>query len=228
MFDGQRREDLHMPATNRLLASGLGPVGADGAAIALLTNDARARDLLCATDFTAARIDELQFTIGQGPCLDSFVSQHPITLPDITTTALWPIFAAEVVDVLGVHGIFAFPIGADQARLGVLELHRHQPTPLSASEMEAAHTLATQLGSTILSELETYQGDPANEGQPQLSGPYQWARTHINTAIGMTAARLNVPVTEASARLRARAYAESCSISTLAHDIIERRSTIGS
>lgn len=66
MFDGHRREDLHMPATNRLLASGLGPVGADGAAIALLTNDARARDLLCATDSTAARIDELQFTIGQG------------------------------------------------------------------------------------------------------------------------------------------------------------------
>jgi hypothetical protein len=228
MVDGQgRREDALLPRTNELVASSVQVTGADGAAVALLTSNARARDLLCATDAVAARIDELQFTIGQGPCLEAFMHQVPVMVPDlgeVATVVRWPAFASEVLGELSVHGVFAFPIVAGRARLGVLELYRHAAQPLSDSHVDAAATLAEHLGSTILDELETYQGSPDDDGSPVPRGRHVWARADINAAIGMIAVRVGVPAEDASAWLRAHAYAQSRSVSSLAGDIVERRS----
>lgn len=221
-----RREDRLLPQTNELVASSVQATDADGAAVALLTNNARARDLLCATDAVAARIDELQFTIGSGPCLEAFMHERPVTVADLADVAAvvrWPMFASEVLGELAVHAVHALPIVTGGARLGVLELYRHTPGPLSDSSFRAAQSVAEQLGTVVLGELENYHGSPRDHGSPIPQGRHVWAREDISTAIGMTAVRLGVPAEDASAWLRARAYAHSCSISSLSRDIIDGR-----
>jgi hypothetical protein len=223
-----RREDVFMPRTNQLVVSSAQMVGADGAAVALLSNGARSRDLLCATDAAAARIDELQFTIGQGPCLEAFMGGDPVVVPNLeesVASARWPAFTAKVREELGVHALFAFPMTASGARLGVLELYRCDHHPLSDNDFQATRLLSAQLGEMVLCELERYRGLTDDVSHPQ--GPSHWARADINTAIGIIAVRLNIPVTDASAWLRAHAYAESCSIASLANDIVERRTFPG-
>jgi hypothetical protein len=223
-----RREDVFLPRTNELAASSVQVAGADGAAVAIVTGNARARDLLCATDAVAARMDELQFTIGHGPCLEAFLHQQPVMVSDLGEPAAvvrWPVFASEVLGELDVHGVFAFPIvAAGGARLGVLELYRYAAGSLSEDHCEAAAALAEQLGSAVLDELGRYRGSPSERGIAVPRGRHVWARTDISTALGMTAVRLGVPTEDASAWLRAQAYARSRSISSLAGDIVERRS----
>lgn len=231
MVDGQGgREDVLLPRTNQLMASSVQVTDTDGAAVALLTSRARARDLLCASDAVAGRIDELQFTIGHGPCLEAFIEQAPVTVPDLDDSAVtdrWPAFASEVVGELGVYAVFAFPIVAGGAPLGVLELYRYERGALTTNHFQAAQTLADELGTVVVDELQAYEGSPEVDEYPVPRGPHVWARADINAAIGIMAVRLGVPAAEAAVLLRANAYAQSRTLVTLAGDIVERRTFPG-
>ncbi len=210
-----------MPGTDALARDAVDAVGFDGAAVAILTDNASARDLLTATDDAAARIDELQFTIGQGPCLDAFRSGTPVVVTDLSECeASWPAFASEVLTELGVRTLVACPITANGAAFGVLELYRRAPGPFTATQKHEATSRATALGSTVLTELETYTGSFEESANPVPQGSYQLARKNVNIAIGMLAVRLHVPAGDAAAILRSHAYTHSRSISSIAYDVV--------
>ena len=46
--------------------------GVDGAAVAVLAPSMGVRELVYATDALAQQLDELQFTLGEGPCVDAY------------------------------------------------------------------------------------------------------------------------------------------------------------
>lgn len=226
-----RRQDREprFPATEALTRAAVDVAGVDGAAVSLIIDDAVARDLLHATDADAVRIDELQFTIGEGPCLDAFNTGTTIAVPDLTDpvgTAKWPVFASEVVAELGVHAVLACPITAHGAAVGVLELHRRTPGPYALAAVESARAIATALGPVILTELvpQAHLGGTTTPGRP--AGNYRLARADINVAVGMLSTRLSVPIADAAAALRARAYANSTSIASIAHDIVNRTTDV--
>lgn len=62
----------------------LGVLPVTGVAVALLTRSLFA-DTVCATDAAAARIDELQFDLGEGPCWEAFTVHRPVLVPDLHT-----------------------------------------------------------------------------------------------------------------------------------------------
>ncbi|PXW28761.1 UNVERIFIED_CONTAM: GAF domain-containing protein [Williamsia faeni] len=100
--------------------------GVDRAAAALLTSRSRMRDLVYTTNPVAQRIDELQFTLGEGPCLDAYSEARVHMVSDLRhseTFARWPGFADAAIGV-GVHAVFVFPIAHAGRPLGVLELYR--------------------------------------------------------------------------------------------------------
>jgi hypothetical protein len=202
-------------------------VGVDGVAVAVLTDDADSRDLLHASDDIAARIDELQFTAGEGPCLQAFVRGEPELHPSIEdSSAAWPTFASELVGELGVHAVFAFPLLDGHAKLGVLEMYRRGPRPLTPEQYAAAERAAAALGMAAVVELVTYARTLDSSTSQQHRGPFAPERADVNIAVGMLSATLRVAPEEASARLRARAYAESKSVSSLAHDIVHNRGSL--
>src|SRR6187200_2880403 len=51
--------------------------------------------MLAATDDGARKMEELQFSLGEGPCIDSSRSGRPVLQPDLARTApaLWPAFS---------------------------------------------------------------------------------------------------------------------------------------
>lgn len=50
----------------------------------------------------------------------------------------------------------------------------------------------------------------------------RFSREDVHTAIGMLAARLTIPIDDAAALLRGYAYAESASVTDVAHRIVQR------
>jgi hypothetical protein len=77
-------------------------------AVAVFANNTN-RDLVYATDITAERLDELEFTLGEGPGLAAYRSSVPELHPamaDPTTTTRWPMLVPEILE-LGVRAVFA-------------------------------------------------------------------------------------------------------------------------
>ncbi|MCD2115062.1 GAF domain-containing protein [Rhodococcus rhodochrous] len=95
--------------------------GVDGAGVAIFASDTT-RDLVYATDTVVEQIDELQFTLREGPCLTAYRTSVPELHPDLAdpTATHWPMFTLEVLD-LGVRALFAFPLAVGNAtNIGVL------------------------------------------------------------------------------------------------------------
>ncbi|MDZ7931862.1 MAG: ANTAR domain-containing protein [Rhodococcus sp. (in: high G+C Gram-positive bacteria)] len=132
-------------------------------------------------------------------------------------------FAAEVVDELDVHALLACPITADGAALGVLELYRRAPGAFTSTQVEAALSAAAALGTTVLAELQIYDGDLDESRYRPPQGSFRFARADVNVAIGILSVRLGVSVSDAAAVLRSHAYARSRSVSSIAHGIVEGR-----
>ncbi|MGW5309304.1 GAF domain-containing protein [Nocardia thailandica] len=128
----------------------------DGGAVALLSATSSARELVYATDALAQQIDELQFVLGEGPCLDAYHSREQQLWPDMTVRAArerWPVFSSDVVS-LQARAMFAYPVLTGETAVGVLELYRTAPGDLSEVEQQAGRACAAAIGSLLASEVE--------------------------------------------------------------------------
>ena len=104
----------------------------DGAAISLHTASTL-RETLFATDATADLLEDLQFSLGEGACIEAAVTGRPVLVPDMTDTAdtsRWPIYADAAMEA-GVSAVFALPLQWGTINLGVLDLYRSTPGSLS-------------------------------------------------------------------------------------------------
>jgi GAF domain-containing protein/ANTAR domain-containing protein len=211
---------------------------ADGAAVAVVTRHAHTRELVYATDTIAARLDELQFTLGEGPCLDAYLDDEPQfhpNLDNVTRTSRWPTFAAEAT-ALGVHTLFAFPVpGARRSArpVGVLELYRRTAGGLPDDQRAAAQSVATAVGSRLQANWDehlsrfgsTTKAIDASASASQ-NGTDPFTRTQIHVAAGILAVQLNTNPDKALDRLRAYSYATRRRISSVAADVIAHRLTL--
>jgi hypothetical protein len=191
----------------------------DGAAISLLTADPL-RETVFASDATADLLEDLQFSLGEGACIDAAVSRRPVLVADMNDpaqTARWPVYAAAVAEQTGVRAIFALPLQWGAIDVGVLDLYRRAPGALSAAQMRDALS-AADAATLILLGLRS---DPGDDDQ---AWDRSWGnRAEIHQATGMVVAQLGVSAADALARLRAHAFAEQRLLGDVARDVVARR-----
>ncbi|HEX4394024.1 MAG TPA: GAF and ANTAR domain-containing protein [Mycobacterium sp.] len=211
---------------------------ADGAALAVLSRSALSRELIYATDSLAQELDELQYTIGEGPCFDAYLDDSPQFHPELTSisqTSRWPTFAADATQ-LGAHALFAFPIPDGHRPIGVLELYRRSVGSLDAAECAAVEVCTTAIAQRLMSNWEHHLarfGDveeaidaAATTDVAPTAAANPFTRTQIHIAGGMVAIQLGVNADEGVDRLRAYSYASGRRLSSVAADIIARRLTL--
>lgn len=204
-----------LAVTRALCRELVAETGIDGVGVAVFAS-ASTRDLVFATDVLAEELDELQFTVGEGPCLDAYRFGSRERIDDLLGTealARWPIYSTQA-SALGAASVYAYPLGADDARLGVLELYGRSPVTLTHRDDVRCRLFARSIGHAVLREL-----DP---GTLMVSGSGEgvFRRGNVNVAAGMVAARLRISVEEALVRLRALAFSRQRRITAIAQDII--------
>ena len=88
-------------------------------------------------------IEELQFSLGEGPCFEAYGSRRPVLIPDLLAVAStrWPGYAAAAQEH-GVRAVFAFPLQIGAARLGVMDIYNSEPGNLSIEALGQALTFA--------------------------------------------------------------------------------------
>ncbi|MEV8378791.1 GAF and ANTAR domain-containing protein [Kribbella sp. NPDC056861] len=204
----------------RLCASATRSVPVSGAGVALMTQAGHGRTL-AATDGPAAAMENLQQTLGEGPCLTAFHDRRPVLEHDLAEAgARWPGFVPAATES-GIAAVFAFPLQVGAIRLGVLDLYRDTPGPLDGLQLGEALDYAAA-AATILLDL---QYDEAPGGlHPQLADAADSHRA-IHQATGIITVQASVGMNEALLLLRVRAYAEERPLLELAENVVARTVT---
>jgi hypothetical protein len=195
-------------------------LSASGAGLSVMLHSG-VHGMSAASDAGAARIEELQFTFGEGPCIDAFATGRPVLVPDLADqpTSRWPVYGPAALH-LGVCAVFAFPLQVGAVRLGVLEVFRDRRGPLSRAELGQAFLQAERAVGVLLDGQERVAGqDPA---AAEWSETFE-RRAELFQAQGMVMVQLGIPLTDAMARIRAHAYAANRPLREVAADIVARR-----
>lgn len=180
------------------------------------------RGVVCATDDVSARIEELQFSLGEGPCVDAIRAGGPVLVPDLdrpgdVTVDRWPTFM-ESAGSAGVRAVFAFPLRIGAISVGALDLYRVRPGELTEDELLAV-LMAADAAALALLHLDTGRDDPFTDDQVNRSA-YQ---LQVHQATGMVKVQLGITMEEAFLMLRARAFADGRPVADVATDVVERR-----
>jgi ANTAR domain/GAF domain len=211
-------------AADRLCEACVMLFGVDAAAISLVFDGAN-NGTLGSSGAPARMYDELQFILGEGPCLDSVARRAPVVVLDLADPkeVRWPVYGPAMLD-LRVRGVYAMPVVVAGEYIGALDLFRTQPGQLAGEQVSGASVAAELAGIPLLdlldADLQAAVGDPASNAWAEL---HALSRVEVSQATGMLVAQLEVEPAEALVRLRAHAYSTGRSATDVARDILDRR-----
>jgi len=205
-------------STARLCTACVDVLSVTGAGITIMGGDQAGP--ICVSDPNVAALEDLQYTIGQGPCRDAFHTGVWVHAPrlDMDTSIRWPSFVAMARES-GIRAVFAYPLIAANSKIGVLALYQSVEGDLTPAQHDDSIALAEILTETVLS----LQDDaPPGTLAPGLDDAVQY-RAEIYQASGMIAIQLAIPAAEALMRIRAYAFANDQTVAETAAQIVARR-----
>jgi hypothetical protein len=190
-----------------------------GAGIMLMSGDVP-RGSICSSNRVSALIEDLQYTLGEGPCVDAYHHDEPVVESDLAHRGVgrWLAFTPRAVDA-GARAVFGFPLRVGAIRIGALNLYRDRPGPLDGDQHADALVLAGVAARAVLA----MQADaPPGMLGAELEAGSDF-RFVVHQASGMVSAQLDVSVGEALVRLRAYAFAHDRPLAAVAHDVVGRQ-----
>ncbi|KZE93600.1 hypothetical protein AVP42_01736 [Agromyces sp. NDB4Y10] len=175
------------------------------------------KETISSTDPIAARVDELQFDLGEGPCWDVVAAGRPIFEPEIQTRPRhrWPAFI-EAIQREPVGAIFAFPLSIGTLRIGALDLYHEGPAELSDEDARRAAAMATLISRYVMRRALRLAGEPD-------PSEHRHARRVVHQATGFVIAQLGLSPEDAYLLIQGQALAQGRTMNEIAHDIIDRR-----
>lgn len=84
---------------------------------------------LGASDDTAALAERLQFTVGEGPCLNAHNQDQAILATEDNIAQRWPVFYDELVTHTPYRSITSFPVQRGLHGIGAIDLYFTDPKP---------------------------------------------------------------------------------------------------
>ncbi|MBM9476774.1 hypothetical protein JL107_09985 [Nakamurella flavida] len=193
---------------------------ADGAGLSL-SSDVSLRAPLGSSDPASSAAERLQFTTGEGPCLDAFALQATIPADAAALATRWPVFAGEMLTRTPFRSILALPL----PRLGALDVYFVDP--------QGCHRVDDQLAAAVIAEVlaalvgrEFVAAVSLDGGRRRQSE--QRRRDQVPIAMGMASVTLGVTFLDALALLRSRAFVDGRSLDDLAADMVAGSLSIAS
>ena len=175
---------------------------------------------VCVSNPRMAALEDLQYAIGEGPCQDAFRSNTFVHAPrlDVSASARWPSFV-DLAHATGVCAVFAYPLSAKGAKIGVLTLYQDTEGELSTMQHEDSIAMVGVLTETVLS---LQDAAPVGVLAAEIDDVVAY-RAEVHQASGMVSVQLQIPVAEALLRIRAHAFADGRPLGVVAADIVARR-----
>ena len=205
--------------TRRLCEVSRSITGMTGAGIMLLADD-QPLGSLCTTGEVSGLIEELQFSLGEGPCIDAHRLGRPVLEPDLADPVepRWIAFTESAVDA-GARAVFGFPLRFGSVRVGALNLFRDERGPLTDDQ----HTDALVVADVVAHAVVAMQSGAAPEALGDELEAAIDLHAVVHQAAGMVSVQLDVPIRDALGRLRAHAFSIGRTLTDVATDVVARR-----
>lgn len=165
-----------------------------------LVEDQQVGGTVTGSDQEARALEDLQFDLGEGPCVDSVAARRPVMVPVLGRSGFrrWPAYAPAAHE-RGARSVFAFPLQVGAVCVGALDLYQPRTGSLPADAVVSALTFADLAMDVLVSGRVA---DYADSDVSEIVAP----RLEVYQAQGMVAVDLGVDLTTAMALLRAHAY----------------------
>ena len=193
--------------------------GMTGAGIMLMSGDLPS-GAICTTNNVSRLIEELQYTLGEGPCVDAYHQDRPVLEPNLAEPSAprWMAFAVPAI-AAGARAVFGFPLQVGAVRLGALNLYRDQQGPMSDEQHADALVMAdVSAAAVLMMQANAPPGKVAFELEHGADFRYV-----VHQASGMVAVQLNVSIAQAMIRLRGYSFSSDRPLTEVAGDVVARR-----
>ncbi len=172
------------------------------------------------SDAIAARIDELQFELGEGPQWEAIRSTSPVCIPDVArdSHSRWPMFGTAL-QALDVGALFEIPLILSRVCVGAVGLYRRTPGSLAVSDLALAASISSLVSAAAVGRALASAGD---NGPPETAASPA-IRREVHQATGMILAQLETTAAVAHARLQAYAFSNGRTVHEVAHEVVSRQ-----
>lgn len=188
--------------------------GADGAGLTLLEEDRQ--DTIVATASFVTEIDDIQYGIGQGPCITAARDARTVLSGSLGADPRWPQFGGRVAR-LGVHSVVSLPLVTSDGVVGAMNVYAHGKHAFDdrageLGEVFAAPAAVAVQNAHILDQAHRL----AARLQTALAG-----RGVIDRAVGILLSRSGGTEQDALARLRTLSQHEHRKLPHVARDVVD-------
>ena len=173
--------------------------------------------LAAATSPQMLQIEELEISLGQGPCLDAYKTGEQVLASDIAEYQdRWPDVGPRIIE-LGMRSAHAFPLQLRGDRIGALNLYRSEPKAFAPHEVRLGQALADVAAVGILQERAVFV---AERRSAQLQHALD-SRVLIEQAKGVLAERRGITPDQAFTVLRRLARDNNVTLRDVCQRVID-------
>ncbi|MGH3696980.1 MAG: GAF and ANTAR domain-containing protein [Pseudonocardiaceae bacterium] len=174
---------------------------------------------VAAADELAIQLDEQQYELDTGPCLQALASGEVVDAPDLGSESRWESYPTIAMGH-GVLGVYSVPLIVAGKPVGVLNLYVRTANAFSALDRQLAELLAGQAAIAMTAALRHYD-------EVTLSDHLRIAlssRSVIDQAIGIVMAQQRGTLEQAFAALRAISQRRNIKLRVVAAELVETTS----
>jgi GAF domain-containing protein len=188
--------------------------GADGAGLTLLEQD-RA-DTIVATAPFVTEVDDIQYGMGQGPCISAAREGQTVLSGSLGGDSRWPRFGGSVAR-LGVHSVVSLPLITPDGVVGAMNVYAHGKNVFDdraarLGQIFAAPAAIAVHNAHVLAQTRRL----ANQLQSALE-----IRGVIDRAVGILMSRSGITEHDALERLRSLSQHEHRKLAEIARQIVD-------
>lgn len=194
----------------------------DGAGLSTMVSVLR--QPLAASSDDCRQAEELQTSLGEGPCLAAAEAQAAIVADLAEMEARWPLYAEELTGKTAFRAVAAVPLRAPgQGVFAALDLYSTGPRLTQVLHPREVAEVAETAGALLTACVAQIQDVDSPEAGPDWYRAASGRRHDVWVAIGMVMGLRAERTRDALGLLRAHAYSLDRSLDDLAADLVQGR-----
>jgi GAF domain-containing protein len=130
--------------------------GAEHCAISLV-HRYRHIDTPAASGDVPRRVDQLQYELEEGPCLEAIHDHDQVDSPDIATDARWSAWGTRVATELGIRSMLCFRLFTNEETMGALNFYSSRVDGFTPEDGENGLALAAHAAIAVTAALQIEQ-----------------------------------------------------------------------
>jgi transcriptional regulator with GAF, ATPase, and Fis domain len=170
---------------------------------------------VASSDIIAEQMDEVQYGIDEGPCLQSMRSGQVVRIEDTSGEDRWAGFTMRAA-ANGIRSTLSLPLTAEGKHMGALNLYAPVSAAFGTAETQRAESFAaTATGALTLAVRQAATADLTSQLRAALA-----ARAVIDQAIGVIMAQERCTQAEAFAIMRTASQNRNVKLRTIATQVV--------